>query len=61
MQMPGNSDSRVNLGLLMEAARRNEEAMASLMPRWWPTGVLPAIRGGELGAAVGVLGGQTKN
>ena len=44
--MPGHPDPRVNLGLVMEAAGRNDEAMASFEAALevWP-GYLPAIQG----------------
>jgi Tfp pilus assembly protein PilF len=44
--MPGHPDPRVNLGLVMEAAGRNDEAMASYEAALevWP-GYLPAIQG----------------
>jgi Tfp pilus assembly protein PilF len=44
--MPGHPDPRVNLGLVMEAAGRNDEAMASFDAALevWP-GYLPAIQG----------------
>jgi hypothetical protein len=44
--MPRRPDPRVNLGLVMEAAGRNDEAMASYDAALevWP-GYLPAIQG----------------
>jgi Tfp pilus assembly protein PilF len=44
--MPGHPDPRVNLGLVMEAAERKDEAMASYnaaLEMW--SGYLPAIQG----------------
>ena len=44
--MPGHPDTRVNLGLVMEAAGRNDEAMAiyDAALEVWP-GYLPAVQG----------------